>query len=82
MSVRHTYTCDGPRCNAHITTAADMPGGGFLTVTERTGFNHEPDVTLHFCTWDCAIRHGATLEPAEYFDMDGNPIDKPEVEDA
>ena len=70
MSVEHLFHCDGPGCETNIRTQADEPGGGFITATERSGYSHEPDRTMHFCGWDCCMKFASTFEPPERIDLD------------
>lgn len=56
MSIERIFHCDGPDCERHIKThraRAEM----FLTVSEHGGS------ALHFCGWDCVLRHAAAKEP-------------------
>lgn len=57
MSIDRTYRCDGPECQSNCSEAAhrELP---FLTITGD-------GPTLHFCTWDCVLKHAATKEPTE-----------------
>lgn len=58
MSVERIFHCDGPECDHHVRSRLEQPPV-FLTMTSR-----EPDrVELHFCGWDCVLRHAATKEP-------------------
>jgi hypothetical protein len=56
VSITRTFHCDGPDCERHVQTQRETPPV-FLTVHEFEG------PTLHFCTWDCVLRHAATMEP-------------------
>ena len=58
MSIRRVYYCDGPECRRHVETAS-ASAAPFITVTENTGRS------LHFCGWDCVLKHAATFPPAE-----------------
>jgi len=58
MSIERIFYCDGPGCEHHARTASSRPGG-FMTVTEGTGRS------LHFCSWDCVLRHAAEKPPTE-----------------
>lgn len=60
MSIERTFYCDGPDCERHVRTAKTKPSA-FITVTE-------PGATLHFCGWDCVLRHAGTKEPEEVVD--------------
>lgn len=56
MSIERTFYCDGPDCERHVRTASARPAA-FLTVTAPG------ERSLHFCGWDCVLRHAATKEP-------------------
>lgn len=56
MTIERVFYCNGPDCEAHARTAR-RHATTFLTVTSPG----EP--TKHFCSWDCVLRHAATLEP-------------------
>jgi hypothetical protein len=56
MSIERTFHCDGPECERHVRTAGRR-ATTFLTITEPGG------PALHFCGWDCVLRHAATKEP-------------------
>jgi hypothetical protein len=58
MAVERIFRCDGPDCERHVQTASTQPPV-FLTVTEDAG------AELHFCSWDCILKHAATKPPAE-----------------
>jgi hypothetical protein len=59
MSIERIFYCDGPQCEHHARTASPRPTG-FLTVTEfGTGRS------MHFCSWDCILRHAAEKPPTE-----------------
>ena len=62
MSIERVFYCDGPECERHVRTASSRPAG-FLTVTEEAGRS------LHFCTWDCILRHAAEKPPVEVVPM-------------
>ena len=68
MSVEHTFSCNGPECEAHIKTHAEQPPT-FLSVFENPGFPHEPRTELHFCSWDCVLKYGAGIEPSERIEL-------------
>jgi hypothetical protein len=56
VSIERIFYCDGPECERHSrTTGSRAPL--FLTVTECAG------PSLHFCGWDCVLRHAAAKEP-------------------
>jgi len=39
---------------------------GIITVTE------EPGRSLHFCSWDCILKHAAEIPPVEVIPMFGD----------
>ena len=57
MSVERIFRCDGPECERHVQTRQARPPM-FLVVTP---VGEAAD--LHFCGWDCVLRHAATKEP-------------------
>jgi len=54
MSIERIFYCDGPECEHHVRSSGRS---SFLTITERN------ERTLHFCGWDCILRHAAAKEP-------------------
>jgi hypothetical protein len=64
MSIERVFYCDGPDCEAHTRTASTRPVA-FIVVTEEAGRS------LHFCTWDCILKHAATKPPVEAIPMNG-----------
>jgi hypothetical protein len=58
MSIERIFYCDWRDCEGHVRTASPRPRS-FLTVTEGTGRS------LHFCTWDCVLKHAADMPPVE-----------------
>lgn len=56
MSIERVFHCDGPDCERHVRTAASRPTSGLLTITGE-------GAALHFCGWDCVLRHAAAKEP-------------------
>jgi hypothetical protein len=60
VSVEHVYRCDGPECEAHLTSRADQPPH-FITTYEV----HEDTAVNHFCNWDCLMKFAAQVEPPE-----------------
>jgi hypothetical protein len=58
MSIQRVFYCDGPECERHVQTASSS-ATPFLTVSESAGRS------LHFCGWDCVLKHAATKPPAE-----------------
>ena len=62
MSIERVFYCDWRECEGHTRTtrprATDM-----ITVTEGAGRS------LHFCSWDCVLRHAAEKPPVEMIPM-------------
>lgn len=58
MSIERLFHCDGPDCERYARTQRLRPEM-FLTVSERGG------PALHFCGWDCVLRHAAAKEPEQ-----------------
>ncbi len=58
MSIERIFYCDGPDCDHHA-RAASSRAAAFLIVTEEAGRS------LHFCSWDCVLRHAAEKPPTE-----------------
>lgn len=58
MSIERVYYCDWRECDHNAQTAGSRPRG-FLTVTENSG------PALHFCSWDCVLKHAAEKPPVE-----------------
>jgi len=59
MSIERIVYCDGPECERHGRTAHHRPSA-FITITEDGAGR-----SLHFCSWDCVLRHAAEKPPAE-----------------
>jgi len=59
MSIERIFYCDWRECDAHTRTVNTRPGMAYLTVEE------DADRTLHFCSWDCILKHAAELPPVE-----------------
>jgi hypothetical protein len=57
MSVERIFYCDWYDCETHTRTIGSRPGMSFLTVEE------DADHTLHFCSWDCLLKHAASMPP-------------------
>jgi hypothetical protein len=58
VSIERIFHCDGPDCERHVATMDSRPPM-FLVVTEHAGAD------LHFCGWDCVLRHASTKEPEQ-----------------
>ncbi len=63
MSIERVFYCDGPDCERHVRTTGTRPPA-FVTVTEDAGRE------LHFCTWDCVLRHAADKPPTDFIAAD------------
>lgn len=59
MSIERLFHCDGPDCERYMRTQRARPAM-FLTVSEPGRSR-----ALHFCGWDCVLRHAATKEPEQ-----------------
>ena len=58
MSVERVFYCDGPDCERHVQTR-NRRAETFVVVTEGGS------AALHFCGWDCVLRHAAAKPPSE-----------------
>jgi hypothetical protein len=58
MAIERIFYCDWRECETHMQTANTRPMGAFLTVTGAGD-------TLHFCSWDCVLKHAAEKPPVE-----------------
>jgi hypothetical protein len=58
MSIERIFYCDGPECERHVRTAQSRPTD-FIIVTDGSGRS------LHFCEWDCILKHAAEKPPSE-----------------
>jgi hypothetical protein len=65
VAIERAFHCDGPDCERHVRTAATKPASGLLTITG----DGRP---LHFCGWDCVLRHAGTKEPEQV--LSGSPL--------
>lgn len=63
MTIERIFCCNGPDCNRHMRTMRTRTEHFF--VVSRSG---EP--TLHFCGWDCVLRHASTKEPETVIPLD------------
>lgn len=55
--------CDAPGCKAWTRTMLEA----WIEVYELPSRKKRDDA-LHFCSWDCLLRHGATKEPITHID--------------
>jgi hypothetical protein len=61
VSIERVFHCDEKGCRTHIPSMYTKPEEqGWLFVTE-TG--QAPGRTLHFCCWDCLMKHAAQFPP-------------------
>jgi hypothetical protein len=58
MSIERVYYCDWRECERNAQTTRPQPRG-FLTVAE------DDAPPLHFCSWDCVLKHAAEKPPLE-----------------
>jgi hypothetical protein len=58
MAIERTFHCDWRECERHVVTPGTHPPT-FLTVAEDAGEE------LHFCSWDCILKHAAEIPPLE-----------------
>jgi hypothetical protein len=65
MSIERIFYCDWRECERHVQTA-NPRASVFITVTEGAGRS------LHFCGWDCVLRHAAEKPPAEVGEFSGS----------
>ncbi len=66
MSIERIFCCDWSDCDRHVQTASTS-AAPFITVTEGAGRS------LHFCDWDCVLKHAAAMPPVETIPL--TPID-------
>jgi hypothetical protein len=59
MSIERIFYCDWRECESHVRAASARPQASFMTITESMG------PTLHFCSWDCILKHAAEKPLAE-----------------
>jgi len=64
VSIERIFYCDWRECEGHIRTASLRPSAGIIIVTEEAGRS------LHFCNWDCLLKHAGEKEPVEVVPMD------------
>jgi hypothetical protein len=58
MSIERIFHCDWRECDRHVQTAGTS-AYPFITVTEG------PGRALHFCDWDCVLKHAGEKPPVE-----------------
>lgn len=59
MTIERIFYCNWRECECHVRTASARPRSGFIFVTEH------PGPTIHFCSWDCVLKHAGEKEPVE-----------------
>jgi hypothetical protein len=62
VSIERVFYCDWRECESHVRTASPR-SAAIITVTEGTGRS------LHFCSWDCILKHSAEKPPVEVVPM-------------
>lgn len=58
--IERIYCCDRDGCDTHARTMGMDPPVTFFEI-----FEGGSDVVLHFCGWDCILKHAAETPPAE-----------------
>jgi hypothetical protein len=58
VTIERIFYCDGPGCDRCVRTSEGRPRSGLLTITG----DGRP---LHFCGWDCVLRHAGAKEPEQ-----------------
>jgi hypothetical protein len=64
--IERVFHCDWRECEGHVRTMRTQPASSFLTVTD-----HEAGDELHFCSWDCLLRHAGERPPDEVIPCSG-----------
>jgi len=59
VSIDRIFYCDWRECGASMQTTGTRPHPSFLTITGGGASR-----TLHFCSWDCVLKHAAEKPPA------------------
>jgi hypothetical protein len=59
MSIARIFSCDWRDCRASDQTTGTRPHPSFLMVSGGGAARG-----LHFCSWDCLLRHAAEKPPA------------------
>jgi hypothetical protein len=62
VSIERVFYCDWRECEGHTRTARTR-AMDMITVTEGA------DRSLHFCSWDCILRHAGEKPPVEVVPM-------------
>jgi hypothetical protein len=62
MAIERVFYCDWRDCEHHVQTA-NLRAATFLTVTEAGR-------SMHFCCWDCVLKHAAEKPPTEVVKLD------------
>jgi hypothetical protein len=63
VSIERVFYCDWRECERHAQTANPRPAT-FITLTEGSGRS------LHFCGWDCLLKHAGEKPPTEVVSLD------------
>ena len=64
VSIERVYICDHKDCENHARTASESLPVAMISVNEGA------DRPLHFCGWDCLLKHAAEKPPAEVVPLD------------
>jgi hypothetical protein len=67
VSVERTFRCDGDDCNFHVLVIGRTFTRNMVSVVDRMGAGEQ---RLHFCSWDCVLKHGAKIPPMVTVPMD------------
>lgn len=84
MSIERVYYCDGPDCGdqhtgglpTHAKTKHPPPHlpFGMLEVRE---LDEVGETVHHFCTWNCALKFAAKIEPPTIIPFEDTPFGGP-----
>lgn len=71
MSIERTYYCDADGCEHNARTATQPPylPVGVIEVRDWTHAIERRD-PMHFCSWDCVLKYGATIPPVTVIPWD------------
>jgi len=64
MSIERIFHCDWRECERHVRGRELALRTGLIFLTEH------PGPTLHFCSWDCVLKHAAEKPPVEVIPME------------
>lgn len=62
MTIERIFHCDWRECSGQIRTMLPRPATAFITVEAQWPGRQE---VLHFCSWDCVLRHAGEIPPVE-----------------